>query len=31
MVRVKNVDENDLVHEWAEGVIGDQILFPTVF
>ena len=28
MVRVKNVDENDLVHEWAEGVIGDQYPVP---
>ena len=28
MVRVKNVDENDLVHEWAEGVIGDQYHVP---
>lgn len=29
MVRVKNVDENDLVHEWAEGVIGDQYPVPN--
>ena len=28
MVRVKDVDENDLVHEWAEGVIGDQYPVP---
>ena len=28
MLRVKNVDENDLVHEWAEGVIGDQYPVP---
>ena len=28
MVRVKNVYENDLVHEWAEGVIGDQYPVP---
>ncbi|GKG74663.1 bifunctional aspartate transaminase/aspartate 4-decarboxylase [Parabacteroides sp. AM58-2XD] len=28
MVRVKEVDENDLVHEWAEGVIGDQYPVP---
>ena len=28
MVRVKTVDENDLVHEWAEGVIGDQYPVP---
>lgn len=28
MVREKGVDENDLVHEWAEGVIGDQYPVP---
>ena len=28
MVREKGVDENDLVHEWAEGVIGDQYPIP---
>ncbi|KKB53823.1 bifunctional aspartate transaminase/aspartate 4-decarboxylase [Parabacteroides goldsteinii] len=28
MVRIKDVDENDLVHEWAEGVIGDQYPVP---
>lgn len=28
MVRNKGVDENDLVHEWAEGVIGDQYPVP---
>lgn len=28
MVMEKKVDENDLVHEWAEGVIGDQYPVP---
>lgn len=28
MVREKGVDENDLVHEWTEGVIGDQYPVP---
>lgn len=28
LVREKRVDENDLVHEWAEGVIGDQYPVP---
>ena len=28
MVREKGADENDLVHEWAEGVIGDQYPVP---
>lgn len=28
MVMEKGVDENDLVHEWAEGVIGDQYPVP---
>lgn len=27
-VREKGADENDLVHEWAEGVIGDQYPVP---
>lgn len=28
LVREKRVDENDLVHEWAEGVVGDQYPVP---
>ncbi len=28
MVHEKGVDENDLVHEWGEGVIGDQYPVP---
>ena len=28
LVNEKGVDENDLVHEWAEGVIGDQYPVP---
>ena len=29
LVNEKGVDENDLVHEWAEGVIGDQ--YPEIY
>ena len=31
LVNEKGVDENDLVYEWAEGVIGDQYPVPDFF